>query len=529
MPRFINKDQYSLFPRMDEESSLPQHNYLHFPIGIQKYGENTACILRNFWPALQGPIIRGGCKKICVLNNNSTVVSAFSYHSGSQHRVFLATDREIYDATHSSLMEPITACVTKMKSGDWSTFQYTTPDKTFLIALNGHDERHIYDGKEWKSDHPKIFFDGYNKEVSIQLSYGWMFKNRQWYIAVDSMDAWYLPVRSLGGVAKVFPLGGIMQLGGSLLLGFSWSTESGDGLSALCVFVSTIGEVAVYGGDDPDSHSSFSLKAIYHIGRPLGKNAIAFVKNDVWIATTNGLISMKNILLMEDKESLPLSWIIQEEWKQSIIAAPTGWTLTIWEKRNMLLVTCPKNSILPDKTFVMNIASSNHWSSFHNWLTQAYVIFNENLFFGDYEGSFWQGDTTGSDNKKPFFAVYLSSFKDNYSILGTKRKACLANIGIQACRRPNIKLFARADYDKSYPNFSKATTNNDSIISGIWDDSSWDVASWTDDFFLRKKILFNFCQNVRAYGNFFAIGCIVVSAGRDSNDIQINNAKLLIE
>ncbi|AHA27857.1 hypothetical protein [Candidatus Liberibacter americanus] len=528
MPRFF-REKYPLSSMNEQElSSSEFHNYLHFPYGNVKLAGSECGFLRNFWPSSRNPIVRGGCKKVCNINNNSNIVTAFSYQSGFKKRVFIANDRAIYDVSYPELGEAVKPCVYNMHSGDWSTFQFSTPEKTFLIAVNGKDERQIYDGNQWISDHPKIIFEGNNNKDYIRFLYGWMFKNRQWYIASYSMDAWYLPIRSLGGVAKVFPLGGIMQSGGSLIAGFSWSTESGDGLSALCVFISTVGEVAVYGGDDPDNASSFALKAIYHIGRPLGKNAIAFVRNDVLIATINGLISMKNILVMEGKESLPLSWSIQEEWDQSVVASPVGWSLTVWEKRNMLLVTFPRNSILSDKTFVMNI-SNNNWSSFHNWLAQAYVISNENVFFGDYEGSFWQGDITGSDNGKPFSAVYLSYFQAGNSYLSKKKRACFANMTISAYERPYVKLFARSDYDKSYPNFSKATINNHPDIGGIWDNSAWDYSSWRDDFFVRKKIIFNFCQNVTAYGDFLAIGCIITSAGMDINDIQINNAKLLIE
>ncbi|MHA0899282.1 MAG: hypothetical protein C6D10_03550 [Candidatus Liberibacter solanacearum] len=518
----IGTEQSSFFSR-------EQHNFLHFPVGTQQLEDNISCVLRNFWPTSNGPSIRGGCRRICTLNHRSNIISAFSYCSSSQQRIFLANHREIYDVTNASLMQPAIRCLSGMQSGDWSTFHYTTPEKTFLIALNGQDERQIYDGNDWKSDYPPIVCEGHSDINPIYFSYGWLFKNRQWYIAADSMDAWYLPVRSLGGVAKVFPLGGVMQAGGSLFAGFSWSTESGDGLSTLCVFLSTLGEVAVYGGDNPDSIDSFALKAIYHIGRPLGKKAIIFVKNDVWIATTNGLISMKNILLQGEGANLPLSSAIQEEWNQAIMEVPTGWSLTLWEKRNMLLVSCPQHSLLSSKTLVMNVDNNNYWASLHNWFTQSYVIANDNLFFGDYEGSFWQGDISGSDDNRPFQAIYLSPFRESYSYLGVKRKACQAHISLQAYQRPYLKLFSRSDYDKSYPDFFKETVNANPINSGLWDNSIWDESQWTDNFFIRKKKLFNFSQNVVAYGNFLAVGCVIVSSGKFINDIQINNSKLLVE
>ncbi|MEG8098816.1 hypothetical protein [Candidatus Liberibacter brunswickensis] len=511
-----------------ENISLENQNFLYFPIEKQQLQENEFSILRNFWPDTKGPIIRGGCKKICKLSCNSSITSAFSYKSNKLQRVFITNNQEIYDVTNYSTIQSENLCVSNMKSGEWITFHYTTSEKTFLIALNGQDERQVYDGNEWKSDNTKITFNEHNKNNPIYFSYGWIFKNRQWYIELDSMDAWYLPPKSLGGVAKFFPLGGVMQEGGELLAGFSWSNESDDGLSTLCIFLSNLGELAVYGGDDPDVESSFSLKAISY-WTSIREKAIVFVKNDVLIATKNGLISIRNTILQENKNNLPLSWPIQEEWEQAVMVAPTGWSMTLWEEKNMLLISYPQNSISSHKTFVMNVDHNNRWASFHNWFTKSYVVSNENLFFGDYDGNFWQGDVTGSDNMQPFTAVYLSPFHEIDPRLGFKRKSCVAHISLLSCQRPYIKLFSRSNYDYTYPDFSKETINNHLVNNCIWDNSLWDEVKWTDEVSFTRKKLFNFCQNVVAYGNFLAVGFVIVSSGQFINDIQIKNAKLLVE
>ncbi|WP_244668488.1 hypothetical protein [Candidatus Liberibacter africanus] len=159
-----------------ENFSSGNEKFLYFLIEKQQLQDNVFGILRNFWPATKGPIIRGGCRKICKLSYNSGITSAFSYKSSTQQRVFLANHREIYDVTNSSLMHSETVCVSNMKSGEWMTFQYTTPDKTFLIALNGQDERQVYDGNEWMSDHPKIICNGYNENNLTYFSYGWLFQ-----------------------------------------------------------------------------------------------------------------------------------------------------------------------------------------------------------------------------------------------------------------------------------------------------------------------------------------------------------------
>lgn len=47
------------------------------------------------------------------------------------------------------------------------------------------------------------------------LNYVWVYKNRLFFVEKDSLNAWYLPVDSIGGAAEKFPLGGVFTRGGS--------------------------------------------------------------------------------------------------------------------------------------------------------------------------------------------------------------------------------------------------------------------------------------------------------------------------
>ncbi len=44
-------------------------------------------------------------------DKNCILISAFSYRSSTQQRVFLANHREIYDVTDASSMQSATVCV----------------------------------------------------------------------------------------------------------------------------------------------------------------------------------------------------------------------------------------------------------------------------------------------------------------------------------------------------------------------------------------------------------------------------------
>lgn len=86
----------------------------------------------------------------------------------------------------------------------------------------------VYNGTSWTTAPAITFTDG---TTMAQLNYGWLFKNREFFLKNGTLDAYYLPVNAVGGAAALFPLGGVMKKGGSLLTGFSWSLESGDGLN----------------------------------------------------------------------------------------------------------------------------------------------------------------------------------------------------------------------------------------------------------------------------------------------------------
>ena len=68
------------------------------------------------------------------------------------------------------------------------------------------------------------------------------------FVKRDSLKAYYLPVASIGGAAQDVSLSGVFQRGGKLLLGATWSLDSGDGMDDKCVFVSDRGEAAIYSG-----------------------------------------------------------------------------------------------------------------------------------------------------------------------------------------------------------------------------------------------------------------------------------------
>lgn len=482
----------------------------------------SASILENWFPTLTGARVRGGSVRRGLAADGGDIRTAFKYKYGGVEKMFMATNSGIYDMTAPAAPPATTpAAVSGMSSGDWCAFQQTNAGTSYLVCLNGANDRRLFNGVSWGTT-PAITFS--DSTTMASLNYGWIFKNRQFLIKNGSLDAYYLDLNAVGGAASVFPLGGVIKKGGSLLTGFSWSIESGDGPNEYCAFVTTEGEVAIYAGSNPADANDFALKGVYLVGKPLGKNALIKSGSDVLLATVDGLTAISQIF-QRDRQTLALvslSRSIEREWKTAANAVPTGWTMTLWPEQNLVMVAFPENTSLADTTFVFNVLN-NKWSIIKNWSATAYQTIQGSLFFGSVDGYVWQGDTTGSDDGAPFASTYLSNFTPGGEF-SQEKAASKAQMSFRAKTEPNVKLYARADYDLGRPAFSVVSIGD--AGSSEWDVGLWDVAKW-DGFSEARN--FKFQQDVRASGKMLAVGCVILSGGLFRVDCEVDFAVLQVE
>ncbi|WP_042779364.1 hypothetical protein [Sinorhizobium fredii] len=480
----------------------------------------SATVLRNFLPTLMGCKIRGGSQKKGLAADGGDIKSAFKYKYGSTEKLFMATASGIYNMTAPAAPPTTTAAdVSGLSGGDWCAFQHTNAGTSWLVCVNGANDRQLYNGTTWSTT-AITFTDG---TTMPQLNYGWLFKNREFFLKNGTLDAYYLAVNAVSGAATVFPLGGVMKKGGSLLTGFSWSLESGDGLNDMCVFVSTEGEIAVYAGDDPASASTFALKGVYQIGRPLGKNAWIRAGGDILIATTDGLTPMSQVF-QRDRQALSLVSVsrpIEDDWRKAANATGTGWTLKQWPEQNLVVVAFPENTVVTDIINILNVLTGR-WSKRNHWQALCYETLQGGLFFGSFDGYVWQGDTSGTDNGLTFSATYLSQFSPAGQF-GQRATATLAHMYFRAKSSPKVKLFARSDYDKSTPTFNSVTEGD--ATSSEWDVGLWDVAIWDG---VSEVQRYDFRQNVRAAGDMLAVGCVITSGGDFKLDIEVDLATVQV-
>lgn len=314
--------------------------------------------------------------------------------------------------------------------------------------------------------------------ASNRMAYVWAYKQRIWFIERDTLNAWYLPVDQVGGTLTELPLGGVFNLGGSLLWGQTWSLDSGGdgGLSEQNVFVSTEGEVAAYQGLSPDDAASWGKVGVYRIGRPMGKKAFIRAGGDLVIATSIGFIPLGRAI-GTDYAGLGLiavSQPISEDWRQAVLQRGTeNWQCELWGEGSMTLISPPVSSDADPVVFVAN-SDSGAWSVFTGWKPTAMEVFQGRIFFGSTDGAFQEAWVGGSDEGLPYTGAMMPLFND----LGgpAQRKiAQFARVVKRSSYEVGENVVARWDWNMTVP----PAPNADVIpLGNEWDNAVWDEAIW---------------------------------------------------
>ena len=328
---------------------------------------------------------------------------------------------------------------------------------------------------------PTPYYTGVQGVDTEDLNYVWVYKNRLFYVEKDSMNAWYLPVDQIGGMAEVFPLGGVFTLGGKLLFGAAWSLgSSGDGgLSEQCVFVSDEGEVAVYQGSDPSSAADWTKVGTYRIGKPLGRKAHFRAGGDLVIATDIGDNPLSQAIQTDYAAltSVAVSAPIETAWNEAVTSRRSAeWHQEIWPENQMVIVALPTVNEQPPQMFVAN-ARTGAWANYTNWDGTCLEVFNGRLFFGSQDGKVIEANITGLDQGAPYSGVYVPLFVD----FGTPASKKVPRIARAVTRGPHpvvSQLSVQEDYIINLPAVPPASPVNGGSEwnVGIWNQSVWGTA-----------------------------------------------------
>lgn len=435
----------------------------------------AALVLENMFPTMTGARLRGGCQKHATAGTGE-VKTLITYKSGSTQKLFACEGGKIYDV--SSPADPDvspTASVTGQTSDLYSFRQVATAGGDYLLAVNGADLHLVYDGSAWAVNTPAI-----TGVSSADLIHVTSYKSRLFFVEKNTLNAWYLPVDSLGGAASVVSLAGVFKRGGSLLFIDTWSLDAGDGIDDKIVFFSTDGEAVIFEGSNPASASDWSMVGRYDVSIPLGRNATMQAGGDLAIACVEGLIPLSSAL-KKDPSALRMDAVskpIEPDWKSAAAARySANWQVIKWPEKNMAIISLP--SALSDgepaqdlMNFVVNL-QTGAWGKYTGWDVRCLAYHDQRVFFGTSDGKVMQAEVTGTDDGAAYTSRYAGTFE-----LGADPKIKTARQ--MRCRWMFTKDFrdkpgALVDYKIEWPSAPSSIPSSsiDAFDTAVWDSSKW--------------------------------------------------------
>lgn len=318
-------------------------------------------------------------------------------------------------------------------------------------------------------------FDGGNGLTTADLSYVWSYKNRLFFIQKESLDVWYLPVGQLAGQLTRFALGGQFKLGGHLVMGATWSRDTGSGLAAVCAFFSSEGEVAIYQGENPGEAQDWSLVGVYRIGKPLGPKSILEAGGDLFIATDIGLPPLSRALDTDFSilGTAAVSDSIVDLWNEEVGLRLGGeWNVAFWSARQQVIVALPTINDQPPRWMVAN-AKTKAWSTYSGWDASCVHVYRDQCYFGSPDGGIRIAEASGSDEGAAYSATCLPAF-DQMGVPGYKNVSMFRAVW----RGPypiKGKLTDKTDYDQT---ISPAPSAYPVTGDGVWGEAVWGEAEW---------------------------------------------------
>lgn len=316
--------------------------------------------------------------------------------------------------------------------------------------------------------------------TTADMCYVWGYKNRVWFAQKESLNIWYMDAPdAVGGSPAVYPMGGILTMGGSILWGDSWAIGTGaaGGLSDQMVVTSTEGEVAVFQGSYPEASGDWLAVGTYRIGRPLGNRAHFRGGGDIAVATSVGLIPLSKAISLDVTALSPaaVSYNIQDAWQQAVDGRGLeDWSCMLWPERKMAIMSPPITIGDYDPVLFISNSETGAWCRYTNWDARAMCVFQGEMYFGGPDGEVFKANVTGMDNGTVYTGVYIPLFDD----LGSPANLKIPKMGRGVARaKANLQYSLRfkSDFDidpGSAPTASIADGTN-AWGSGVWGQSVW--------------------------------------------------------
>jgi hypothetical protein len=304
-----------------------------------------------------------------------------------------------------------------------------------------------------------------------------LFKNRLYFTQKDTLTCWYLPVDSIAGVAEPLFFGGIARNSGYLQAMGTWTIDAGQGADDYAVFVTSMGEVIVYNGTDPENADTWALKGVWQLGQTFSRRCFFKWAGDLLLLTQDGLVPLASALQssrldprinLTDKIYYAVSQAASEYYDLD------GWQINYFASQNMLILSIPTGNGM--EQYVMH-GITKSWGRFTGIPANCWeVAGNNSMYFGSngFVGKFYE---TNSDAGANIVATAQQAY-NYFNSPGQLKRFTLVRPILQTDNGlPTVLCGISVDFDTT-PLTNQIAFNPLINQIGRWDVATWDGANW---------------------------------------------------
>jgi hypothetical protein len=422
------------------------------------------------------------------------------YRSPTGETLFAVSGANIYDVSNTS----VSAVQTLPEGLGSARMQYTnfTPSgaATVLQCCNGVDLLLQWNGIVWSNPAVTDLPSGFSSTASIINIYA--AKQRLWYVFKNSTIVGFLDTATVSGSLNsggggTQDFGPLFTKGGYLVAVADWTIDGGNGPQDYVAFISSRGQIALYGGTDPTNASAWTLVGVFNLAPPMGYRCAYSIGSDVALITQQGVLPISQALPFDPSadRSVAITARIQNAMAQAAMIGADlfGWQLMTFPLQQLLILNVPISENETQVQFVMNTLTGA-WCKFTGWNANCFEIFNNNLYWGDNNGYVNQGYSGLADGQLPVNIDMQCAF--NWFDEPGKEKR-MTMIQPLLTTEGNISPTLGVDTD-----FGTSTATNLLTITqsgALWDVAIWDSSLWPTGATIYAKWL-----TVLAVGHCFA-------------------------
>jgi hypothetical protein len=312
-----------------------------------------------------------------------------------------------------------------------------------------------------------------------------LFKNRLYFTQKDTLNCWYLPVDSIGGAASPLYFGGIARNAGYLQAMGTWTLDAGQGADDYAVFVTSMGEVIVYNGTDPNSADTWALKGVWQLGQTFARRCFFKWAGDLLLLTQDGLVPLASAL--QSSRLDPRVNLTDKIYYAVSIAATNyyanfGWQINYFASENMLILNIPVSNGI--EQYVMHTITKS-WGRFTGIQSYCWEVSGDNdMHFGG-DGFVGTLYSALSDDGTNITATAQQAYSYFDSPGQLKRFTMVRPILQSTGGVPTVLCGISVDFD-TQSQLGAVSFNPATQTEGIWDTAKWDNNVWSGGLITTK-------------------------------------------